>query len=195
MKKKGLIREWFESIVIALVLVVILRTFFFQIYKIPTNSMVPTLVPGDKIFVSKLSYGAKMPFGEFRLPGFGQPQRGEVIVFIPPQEVPQPWHKRKPFIKRVIGLPGENIRIERGNIYIDGEEVVDPEIATLYYYNQGEHAKEARDIQIPEDSYFLLGDNSISSQDSRFWGVVDQEQVIGKAIFIWWPFARIRMIE
>ncbi len=194
-KSKGVVREWAESILIALVLVVLLRTFFFQIYKIPTNSMLPTLSPGDKIFVSKLSYGAKMPFGLGRLPGLKEPQRGEVIVFIPPEEVDEPWYSRKPFIKRVVGLPGESLRIERGNIYIDEEEVVKPEIASFYYYNQGEYASGTKEIEIPEGQYFLLGDNSISSQDSRFWGPVNGEHVIGRAIFIWWPPRRIGMIE
>lgn len=194
-KKKGLIRDWVESILVALVLVVILRTFFFQIYKIPTNSMVPTLMPGDKIFVSKLHYGAKMPFSCFRLPGFKELERGEVIVFVPPHEVGQPWHKRKPFVKRVIGLPGETVQIKRGNVYVDGREIVDPQIASFFYYNQGEYAQDSRKIRVSEESLFVLGDNSISSQDSRFWGVVDAEQVIGKAIFIWWPLGRIRMID
>lgn len=194
-KKKGLIREWVESILVALVIVTVLRTFFFQIYKIPTNSMVPTLVPGDKIFVSKLHYGAKMPIGDFRLPGFSQPQRGEIIVFIPPPEVDQPWYKRKPFIKRVVGLPGETIQIEKGNIYIDGQEIREPQIASFYYYNQGQYLQDSKKINIPEGYYFFLGDNSISSQDSRFWGFVDKEQIIGKAIFIWWPLGRIRMID
>lgn len=194
-KKKGLVREWVESIIIALVLVTFLRTFFFQIYKIPTNSMVPTLVPGDKIFVSKISYGAKLPFGGFRLPGLNRPQRGEVIVFIPPQEVNQPWHLRKPFIKRVIGLPGDRIEIKRGNVYINQQEVIQPEIAPFFYYNQGSYGESGREIKVPEGKYFFLGDNSISSQDSRFWGFVPEEEIIGKAIFIWWPPKRVQMIE
>ncbi len=194
-KKKGLLREWVEAVFVALALVIFLRVFFFQIYKIPTGSMVPTLRPGDKIFVSKINYGAKMPFGGFRLPGFRKPQRGEIIVFIPPQEVEQPWYKRKPYIKRLVGLPGETIQIKRGSIYIDGQELVDPEIALFDYHNKGRYLQGKDEVVIPEDGYFFLGDNSANSKDSRYWGPVDKEQVIGKAIFIWWPFGRIGMIE
>ncbi|MCF7887138.1 MAG: signal peptidase I [Candidatus Omnitrophica bacterium] len=193
--KKSTIREWVESIIVAAVLVVVLKTFFFQMYKIPTTSMVPTLMPGDKIFVSKLSYGPKLPFISFRLPGFSKLQRGDVIVFVPPQEVDQPWYRRKPYIKRVIGLPGETVEIKKGNIYIDDKEVTLPEIAAFFYYNQGKNGRSEKKLFVPEDKYFCLGDNSISSKDSRYWGFVDKEQIIGEAIFIWWPLKRIGMIE
>ncbi|MCF7916906.1 MAG: signal peptidase I [Candidatus Omnitrophica bacterium] len=195
MKKKSTIREWIESIVVAAVLVIILKMFFFQMYKIPTTSMVPTLMPGDKIFVSKLSYGPKLPFGSFRLPGFSKIQRGDVIVFVPPQEVTQPWYRRKPYIKRVIGLPGERVQIKKGNISINEQDILAPEIASFYYYNQGEYGESGKEILVPEGKYFCLGDNSISSKDSRYWGFVDKEQIIGEAIFIWWPPKRIGMIE
>jgi signal peptidase I len=193
--KKSVIREWVESIVVAAVLVIALKTFFFQMYKIPTTSMVPTLMPGDKIFVSKLSYGPKLPFVSLRLPGFSKIQRGDVIVFVPPQEVDQPWYRRKPYIKRVIGLPGETVQIKKGNIYVNDKEVTLPEIAAFFYYNQGENGQSEKKIIVPEDKYFCLGDNSISSKDSRYWGFVDKEQIIGEAIFIWWPPKRIGMIE
>ncbi|MCF7872759.1 MAG: signal peptidase I [Candidatus Omnitrophica bacterium] len=193
--KKSVIREWVESIVVAAVLVIVLKTFFFQMYKIPTTSMVPTLMPGDKIFVSKLNYGPKLPFVSLRLPGFSKIQRGDVIVFVPPQEVDQPWYKRKPYIKRVIGLPGETVQIKKGNIYVNDEEVTLPEIAAFFYYNQGKNGQSEKKLVIPEDEYFCLGDNSISSKDSRYWGFVDKEQIIGEAIFIWWPPKRIGMIE
>ncbi|MCF7887040.1 MAG: signal peptidase I [Candidatus Omnitrophica bacterium] len=195
MKKKSVIREWVESIVVAAVLVIVLKTFFFQMYKIPTTSMVPTLMPGDKIFVSKLSYGPKLPFVSFRLPGFSKLQRGDIVVFVPPQEVDQPWYRRKPYIKRVIGLPGETVQIKKGNIYIDDKEVSLPEIVVFFYYNQGKNGQLDKKIVVPKGKYFCLGDNSISSKDSRYWGFVDKEQIIGEAIFIWWPPKRIGMIE
>lgn len=193
--KKSLVREWIESIVIAAVLVIILKTFFFQMYKIPTTSMVPTLMPGDKIFVNKLSYGPKLPFTQVRLPGFSRIQRGDVVVFVPPQEVTQPWYKRKPYIKRVIGFPGEAVEIKKGNIYINDEEIVMPKIAAFFYYNQGRYADSGEKIIVPKGKYFCLGDNSISSKDSRYWGFVDKKQIVGEAILIWWPPKRIGMIE
>jgi len=187
-KKKSVLREWIESIVIAGSLAIFLRTFFFQIYKIPTNSMVPTLKPGDKIFVSKLVYGPKIPFTSLRIPGIRKPKRGEVIVFVPPCD------RRKAYVKRLIGLPGEHIVIKDGNIYINGKLITQPNIANHYYYNEGEECKYT-DVVVPQGKYFVLGDNSISSFDSRFWGFVDEKDIIGKAIFIWWPPKRIGIIE
>ncbi len=187
--KKSARREWTESIIIALVLATFLRTFFFQLYKIPTTSMVPTLKPGDKIFVSRLTYGPKIPFTEVRIRGFSKPERGDVVVFIPPNE------RKKAYVKRLIGLEGDKIIIKDGNVYVNEKEVVDPRIARNYYYNQGEYAKEGQTITVPKDHYFFLGDNSISSMDSRYWGFADEKDIIGKAIFIWWPLNRVDMIE
>ncbi|MCF7907976.1 MAG: signal peptidase I [Candidatus Omnitrophica bacterium] len=188
MNKKSQLREWIEALVVAGAIAIFARSFFFQIYKIPTTSMVPTLMPGDKIFVSKLTYGPKVPFTPFRIKGFAKPQRGEVVVFIPPHD------RKKAYIKRLIGLPGDKVVIKGGNIYINEKMVVDSKM-THYYYNQGEYAKEEEPIVVPEDQYFFLGDNSISSLDSRYWGFVDKKDVVGKAIFIWWPPRRITMIE
>ncbi len=195
MDKKSTLREWVESILIAAALAIFLRTFFFQIYKIPTTSMVPTLMPGDKIFVSKLIYGPKVPFTEWRIAGLRKPKRTEVIVFVPPQEKSKPLFKRKQYIKRLIGVAGDRILIKKGNIYVNGKEVVEPEIARNYYYNQGDYAAEGKETIVPEGKYFFLGDNSISSLDGRFWGFADEKDIIGKAIFIWWPMKRVTMIE
>jgi signal peptidase I len=186
---KSQLREWIESLIIAAVLAIFLRTFFFQIYKIPTTSMVPTLMPGDKIFVSKLVYGPKIPFTRIRLPGIHQPQAGEVIVFIPPND------RKKAYIKRLIGKGGDHILIKDGNVYVNGKIVVDPRIARNYYYNNGDFAQEGKETVVPEGEYFFMGDNSLSSLDSRFWGFVDMNDIVGKAILIWWPPRRIGMIE
>jgi len=188
-KNKSVLREWVEAIVIAGVLAIFLRTFFFQIYKIPTTSMVPVLAPGDKIFVSKLTYGPKIPFTPLRIQGMRQPKRFEIVVFIPPCD------KNKAYIKRLIGLPGDNIALRDGNVYINGKIAVDPRAARNYYYNQGEYGAKGEEITVPEGKYFFLGDNSISSKDSRNWGVADEKNLIGKAVFIWWPPKRITMLE
>jgi len=188
-KKKSIWREWADSIIVAAILAIILRTFLFQIYKIPTTSMVPTLMPGDKIFVSRITYGPKIPFTNIRIKGVRKPKRGDIIVFVPPHD------RKKAYIKRLIGLPGDALSIRKGNIYINGKEVVDSRIARNYYYNQGDYGLEDKGIVIPKDNYFFLGDNSISSLDGRFWGFVDKKDIVGKAVFIWWPLNRINMVE
>lgn len=189
MKQKSALREWIESIIVAAALAIFVRTFFFQIYKIPTTSMVPTLMPGDKIFVSKVTYGPKVPFTPLRFPGLRKPSKAEVVVFVPPQD------RKKVYIKRLIGSAGDKISIKDGNIFINDKIFADPRVARNYYYNQGEYGKEAIDMVVPTGKYFFLGDNSISSLDSRFWGFADEKDIVGKAIFIWWPPKRVGMIE
>jgi len=190
-KKKSALREWIEAIVIAAALAIFLRTFFFQIYKIPTTSMVPVLVPGDKIFVSKLTYGPKIPFTPLRIPGFRKPKRFDIVVFVPPIVS----ERNKAYIKRLIGLPGDKVELRDGNIHINGEMVVNPKIARNYYYNQGKYGIRGKEIIVPEGKYFFLGDNSISSKDGREWGFADAKDIIGKAVLTWWPPKRVAMLE
>jgi len=177
------------SILILFAVFAFISIFFMQTYKIPTTSMVPTLMPGDKIAVNKIVYGPRIPFVSVRLPGLKKPARGEVIVFISPAD------RSKAYVKRLVAVPGERLSIKDGNVYINGKIMVDPRIARNYYYSQGDYAKGNKEIVIPEGKYFFMGDNSISSLDSRFWGFVDVRDIVGKAIFIWWPPKRIGMIE
>ncbi len=188
-KHKSNLREWIESIVIAVILALFIRTFFIQAFKIPTGSMRTTLLEGDRILVNKLRYGAKVPFTALRLPGYGKPQRGDVIVFIYPED------PKRDFIKRLIALGGDTVEINNGNIYVNNQEVVDSPIKNIYYYNRGDYGKVGQTIKVPEDSYFVLGDNSASSKDSRYWGFVPQKDLIGRAEFIYWPLTRLRVIK
>jgi signal peptidase I len=188
-RKKSAIREWVESILIAVILALFIRTFIVQAFKIPSGSMHPTLMEGDRILVNKFLYGAKIPFTDFRLPAVRQPQRSDVIVFIYPQ------NPKKDFIKRLIAVGGETVEIINGNIYIDGKIVSDAQIRKIYYYNRGEYGREGEGFTVPQNTYFVLGDNSASSHDSRFWGVVEKKYLIGKAFLIYWPPHRIRIIK
>ena len=188
-KNKSATREWVESILIALVLALLIRTLFFEPFKIPSGSMRMTLVEGDRLFVSKWRYGAKIPGTKIRLPGTTKPKRGDVIVFKNPID-----HKRD-FIKRLIALGGETVQIKEGDIYINGNKVNDPVIDATYYYNRGEFGSPEHVIQVPEGSYFFLGDNSKDSNDSRYWGFVEASALVGKAEFIFWPLNRIRYIR
>jgi len=177
-KTKKLIQEYAESLLIAAVLALIIRTFIVTPFKIPTGSMEPTLMPGDKIFVSRFIYR------------FHKPQRGDVIVFRYPE------NPRRDFIKRLAAFGGESIEIADGKVKINGEVIESPEIfQKIYYENRGAYGALDAQITIPNDCYFVLGDNSSSSRDSRYWGFVPRKLLLGKAFVIWWPPARIGKIK
>jgi len=188
-KRKSTVREWVESIIIAFVLAMIIRTFLVQAFKIPTGSMRPTLLEGDLILVNKFIYGAKIPFVDVSLPAARQPRRGDVVVFIYPE------NPKKDFIKRLVAVEGETVEIENGTIFINGQPLLDTVFSQRYYYNRGEFGQEGQKIIVPKNSIFVLGDNSASSQDSRFWGFVPRKNILGKAILIYWPPQRIRIIK
>ncbi len=189
LKKKSFLRDWTESIILAFLLAMVIRAFVVQAFKIPTGSMRMTLIEGDLILVNKFIYGAKAPFINYRLPALRQPKRGDVIVFIYPED------KDKDFIKRLAGLPGETIEIKGGSIYVNDKPAPEPIFNRIYYYNRGEFAAEGQKIIVPKDSYFVLGDNSASSKDSRYWGFVPKDNLLGKALFVYWPLQRIRIIK
>ncbi|MDD2703068.1 MAG: signal peptidase I [Candidatus Omnitrophica bacterium] len=184
------IKEYLEAgIFAAIIALFIIRPFIIQTFKIPTGSMRPTLIERDLILVNKFIYGPKVPLTSLRLPGLRQPVRGDVIVFIFPED------PRKFFIKRLVGLPGETIELKEGTVYVNDKPVLDPIFTKIYYYNRGDYAKEGQKITVPKDGYFVLGDNSASSLDSRYWGFVPKNNLLGKAIVIYFPFNRIRLIK
>jgi len=186
---KLIVKEWVEAIVIAFVLAMIIRAFAIQAFKIPSGSMRPTLKEGDRLLVSKLSYGPRIPFTEKRIHGFSKLKRGDVIVF---DSTVDP---KKDFIKRLIALGGETVEIENGDVYINGELVTHPVIKNNYYFNRGEYGQRNKEVQVPEGFYFVLGDNSSNSEDSRYWGFVPEGKIIGQAILLYWPPSRLGMIK
>lgn len=173
-KKKSPLREAIETIVWSLVIALLIIHFVVQSFYIPSSSMEPTLVPGERVLVAKFYY---------RLT---EPQRGDIIVFR------YPIDDRKNLIKRVIGLLGEKIKISNGMIYVNGEPLQGDKYVRTYYdygfYGEGEKT-------VPEDSYFVLGDNSINSDDSRFWGYVPRKNVLGRAFLIYWPLTHITILK
>lgn len=187
--RKSVLRDWIESIAVALILAMVIRTFIIQAFKIPTGSMRPTLIEGDLILVNKFIYGAKVPFTDLRLPGLRQPKRGDVVVFIYPED------RSKDFIKRLIGLPGETIEIKNGSVYVNDKPLREPLFSQRYYYNRGDFSILGRKIVVPKDAFFVLGDNSASSKDSRYWGFVPAKNILGEAIIIYWPPLRLRIIR
>lgn len=187
---KSQIREWVESILIAVILALFIRTFVVQAFKIPSGSMIPTFQVGDRIFVNKFIYGAKVPLTNFRLPALRQPVRGDIIVFRSPED------PKKDFVKRLIAVSGETVEIKDGKIYIDGKAIEEPSsIKAVYYYNAGDYGVDGRKVKVPDGCYFGLGDNSASSRDSRYWGFIPKDNMIGKVIFLYWPIHRMRVVK
>lgn len=186
-KFKTIVWEWVESILIAFVLAMFIRTFFIQAFRIPSGSMKDTLQIRDRLIVNKLRYGPLIPFTKKRLPGFTVPKRGDIVVFKYPQD------PRRDFIKRLIATEGETVEIIDSDIYIDGQLVQEPAIKNISYYNYGEYGK--KKVVVPEGHIFVLGDNSGSSHDSRYWGFVPIENMVGKAEIIYWPLTRMRFIK
>lgn len=187
--KKSATHEWVESIVVAFILAMFIRTFFIQAYKIPSGSMRMTLMEGDRLMVNKLQYGPKIPFTKKRIPGYGKWKRGDIIVFVYPED------PKKDFIKRLIAFGGETVEIRDGDIFINNRLVEDPEIKNIFYYNRGYYGKEHQTVRVPKGYAFVLGDNSASSHDSRYWGFIPEANIIGHAKFIYWPLNRIRWIQ
>lgn len=178
--KKSIIREWIEGILIAFVIAMVIRTFVVQAFRIPTGSMQETLKIRDRILVTKFIYGNRS------ILKLREPKRGDIIVFIYPE------NPKKDYIKRLIALGGEKVLIKNGEIYINGKRLQSPpSITSRYYFNAGYFGDENEGITVPEGHFFVLGDNSGNSKDSRYWGFVPRKNLIGQAFFIYWPLTRL----
>jgi signal peptidase I len=186
-RKKSVVREYSESIIIAILLALLIRAFVIQAFKIPSGSMKPTLQVGDHILVNKFIYGIKLriPFTalNYSLIPISSPKRNDVVVFIFPGDT------SKDFIKRVIGLPGDTVQIKDKRIYINSQPMEDLH-GTHTDQRIIPEMEQARDnkgpIVVPPNKIFVMGDNRDESYDSRFWGFVDQNQVLGQAFIIYW---------
>jgi signal peptidase I len=190
-RKKSIVREYAESIIIAILLALLIRAFVIQAFKIPSGSMKPTLQVGDHILVNKFIFGIKLriPFTalNYTLIPISSPKRNDVVVFIFPKET------NKDFIKRVIGLPGDTVQIKNKKVYINDQPMEDPH-GTYTDQRIIPEMEQPRDnagpIVVPPNMIFVMGDNRDESYDSRFWGFVDQKQVLGKAFIIYWSWDR-----
>ena len=198
------IREFSSSVFPILFVVLIIRSFFLEPYKIPSGSMIPTLMIGDFILVDKNIYGYKLPLTDITLIHNEDPQRGDVVVFKYPE------NKKINYIKRIVGLPGDSIIYKDKRLYVNDIEYshtqidhnFDPiEIADGQVYIENNSSKEYLilnqsgptfnfEYQVPDETYFVLGDNRDNSNDSRYWGPVPRENLVGKALYIWmfWNF-------
>ncbi|MFC1570327.1 signal peptidase I [Candidatus Omnitrophota bacterium] len=180
--------EWVKPILIAAVFALFIRTFIIQPFKIPSNSMYPTLQPGDRIFVNKFVYGARIPFTDISLPDVRPPETGDIVVFTSPIE------KKKYLVKRFIASGGQSVQITDGELFIDGKRVEKNPIKDFFYYNREEYGGKGKVIHVPEGSFYVLGDNSANSMDSRYWGFVPDKNLVGEAFVIHWPIKRIGLI-
>jgi len=184
-RTKHIVREYAESILIAILLALVIRTFIVQAFKIPSGSMEDTLAIGDHILVNKFIFGSKIPFTDSRILTIRDPRQGDVIVFEYPED------PSKDFIKRIVGGPGDTVEVKEKRVYVNGK----------LYANPHEVHKEAdivpkemnpRDnkaaVKVPEGSYFVMGDNRDRSYDSRFWGYVKSEQIKGLAFIKYWSW-------
>lgn len=196
--KEPLLVEYSKSFFPILLLVLVFRSFLYEPFQIPSESMVPTLEVGDFILVNKYTYGLRLPVIRNKVVEINSPKRGDVMVFFPP-------HKKQYFIKRVIGLPGDKIVLDDNVLYINGEkqsqQFVERVAAGMFKFdvmseNLDGHEHAMRKIVrrsaaepevwvVPEGHYFMMGDNRDNSLDSRSWGPVPEENIVGKAVAVW----------
>lgn len=190
--KQSKIWEYTKAIVIALILALIIRAYVVQAFKIPSGSMIPTLVVGDHILVNKFIYGTKIPFSEDRIFVLTKPKRGDIVVFRYPKD------PDRDFIKRVVGVGGDVIKSRNNEVFINGKLINEP---YLYITNNSDLTginlphfimDGFGPYLIPKDKLFVMGDNRGQSSDSRNWGYVDLEQVKGKAFIIYWSWDSIK---
>jgi signal peptidase I len=184
-KPKHIVREYAESIIIAVLLALVIRTFIVQAFKIPSGSMEDTLAIGDHILVNKFIYGSKIPFTDGRVLKLRDPHQGDVIVFQYPED------PSKDFIKRVVGVPGDVVEVKHKRVFVNGKLYANPHEV---HKESEEIPKEAnpRDnkdaVTVPPNSYFVMGDNRDRSYDSRFWGFVTTDRIKGLAFIKYWSW-------
>jgi len=184
-ESKAKVQEFIEAIIIAILIAVVIRTLVIQAYKIPSRSMVPTLLIGDHLLVNKFVYGIKIPVIRTILLPVSNPERGDIIVFIYPND------RSKDYIKRVIGVAGDKIEIKNKNIFINDKLYKDGfgiYSDSVVYPAMVQPRDNYGPVVVPGNSLFVMGDNRDESADSRFWGFVDLKDVEGKALLIYWSW-------
>jgi len=178
-RKKSIIREYTEIIVLAVALALFVRTFFVQAFRIPSESMEDTLLVGDFLFANKLLYGPKLPFVDWRLPAIREPKPGDIVIFKYPGD-----HKTD-YIKRCVAVAGQTVELKGNKLYVDGE--LQHEDYTKYVFGDRPD-RHFGPYTVPEGHIFMMGDNRDNSADSRAWGPLDLNLVMGKAMFIYFSW-------
>ena len=166
--------SWVRDLAFSVLIAVILIVFIYQPVKVEGTSMMPTLTDQERIFINKFTYHF----------GLGDIQRGDMVVFWFPLD------QSKSYIKRVIGVPGDQVKIEAGQVFVNGREIVEPYVPEEFRDRVSYEQRE-----VPEGQYFVLGDHRSSSSDSRTWGFVKREAIYGKAVFVYWPLEKMGRIK
>jgi len=185
--RKSTAREYFESICVAVILALFVRTFVVQAFKIPTGSMEKNLLIGDHLLVNKFVFAPTLSAAERTILPIDEITRGDIIVFKYPEE------PDRDFIKRVVGMPGDTIELKQKRVYVNGKRLDEPYVQ--YLSPPDESSEQDFDVRVqygpvtvPADHYFMMGDNRDNSQDSRYWGFLPRSYVKGKALFVYWSF-------
>ncbi len=169
--------SWVRDLAFSVLIAVVLIVFIYQPVKVEGTSMEPGLADNERIFINKFTY--KMNLGDVH--------RGDTVVFW------YPLDPAKSYIKRVIGLPGDHVRIVNGQVFVNGARLNEDYVAERY--RDSSTWADGRDIPVPPDRYFVLGDHRNSSSDSRAWGFVPRENIYGKAVFVYWPLNKVGRVE
>ena len=214
-QRSALRRFWenFKALLSALLFFIFLRTFIVEAYRIPSGSMIPTLLVGDWLFVNKLVYGPHIPFTDITLPGYRDPQRGDVVVFRSPTQIDQPWDPNPTLVKRLVGMPGDTLYMRKGLLYVNGvpkpqpfkqpdsDQVFDS-VDPLFDWQKSVGLKASRfgaapdqpthdnwgPVVVPPAHYFMMGDSRYNSKDSRYWSFVPRENVRGQPMFVYYAY-------
>ena len=210
--KPSRVWENVKSILGTIAIFLVLRTFFVEAYRIPSGSMEPTLLVGDWLFVNKLRFGPHVPFTRFNLPGYADPKRGDVAVFVSPEQFDQPNDPHPTLVKRVQGLPGDTLHMRNGLLHLNGEPRLHPFVSDtlsppdrvdpLFVWQRAHALADSRfgpapavptvdnwgPLLIPPGHYFMMGDSRYDSKDSRFWGIVPRENFRGRPLFVYYSF-------
>jgi signal peptidase I len=208
---RGTLWENFKTIGGALLIFLFIRAFLIEAYRIPSPSMVPSLLVGDWLFVNKLVFGPHIPFTKSNLPGYSEPVRGNIVVFESPPQIDQPWDPTPTLVKRIVATGGDTLFMRNAVLYVNG-------IAQRQGYAAVSHGEDSRSelfdwqkkialkssrfgaapetptldnwgpLVIPPRHYFMMGDNRYNSKDSRYWGVVPRENFRGKPLFVYYSY-------
>lgn len=165
---------WLRDLALSVVFAVVLIVFLYQPVKVEGTSMMPALTDQERIFINKFTYKL----------GSGKIDRGDTVVFLYPED------RTKSYIKRVIGLPGDRIRIQEGRVFVNNAEIPEPYVPAEYR----DRMSRAEQL-VPEEQYFVLGDHRSSSNDSRAWGFVPKKLIYGKAVFVYWPLDKMGRVR